>query len=39
MADTSPELAEPADEVLLDLPDEAFTDVTGGTGPCLDPYG
>lgn len=27
------------DPELLELPDEAFEDVTGGTGSCLDPYG
>ncbi len=27
------------DAELLDLPDEAFEEVTGGTGSCLDPYG
>jgi hypothetical protein len=27
------------DPELPDLPDEAFEEVTGGSGSCLDPYG
>ena len=39
MDDTNPEWLDLPDEELTDLPDEVFEDVTGGTGPCLDPFG
>lgn len=39
MDDSNAELLDHCDEELRDLPDEAFKDVSGGTGSCLDPFG